>query len=245
MACEMKAGVLGAYLDNELSAAQIGEVQGHLAGCSRCATEVAELVRLKRALRPAQGQFTPSAEFRRKIRLQVAPKRRQWFSWPVLASVGGFAMALAVAVLVVMPHRADPLDEVADLHVNALASTNPYDVVSSDRHTVKPWFQGRIPFTFNVPELAGTEYTLLGARMVYLHQQPGAELIVGLRQHRVSVFIFEKSAAGSPELLPARRQSHSFNVETLETSQLRFYVISDADSGGVVKLADIFRQANP
>jgi anti-sigma factor RsiW len=54
--------------------------------------------------------------------------------------------------------RADSLSEVADLHVGALASANPVDVVSTDRHTVKPWFQGRIPFSFNIPELAGTEF---------------------------------------------------------------------------------------
>ena len=59
-----------------------------------------------------------------------------------------------------------------------LASANPYDVVSSDRHTVKPWFQGQIPFAFNLPEFAGTEFTLLGGRLVYLHQQPAAQVVV-------------------------------------------------------------------
>ena len=75
----------------------------------------------------------------------------------------------------------------ADLHVSDLASANPYDVVSSDRHTVKPWFQGKIPFAFNLPEFAGTEFTLLGGRLVYLHQQPAAQLVVGVGKHRISV----------------------------------------------------------
>ena len=60
--------------------------------------------------------------------------------------------------------------ELADLHVSALASATPVDVISTDRHTVKPWFQGRIPFSFNLPELQGSEFTLIGGRVTYLAQ---------------------------------------------------------------------------
>ena len=73
-----------------------------------------------------------------------------------------------------------------------LASANPVDVISTDRHTVKPWFEGKIPFTFNLPELEGSPFALVGGRVSYLNQSPGAELIFRVRQHQISVFIFQE-----------------------------------------------------
>jgi anti-sigma factor RsiW len=134
----------------------------------------------------------------------------------------------------------------ADLHVNALASTNLVDVVSTDRHTVKPWFQGKIPFSFNLPEFSGTEYTLLGGRLVYFHQTPGAQLIVAMRQHKISVLIFQES----PEMARAFsgstgvRHRNSFGIETWESQGLRFVIISDAEPAGIDKLAASLKQAN-
>ena len=84
------------------------------------------------------------------------------------------------------------VSELADLHVATLASANPVDVVSTDRHTVKPWFAGRIPFTFNLPELQDSPFTLVGGKVSYLNQSPGAELIYRVRQHQISVFIFQE-----------------------------------------------------
>ena len=82
--------------------------------------------------------------------------------------------------------------EIVDLHVGSLASSSPVDVTSTDRHTVKPWFQGLIPFAFNLPELQDTEYCLLGGRMTYLDQMPGAHLIYDVRGHHISVFVLQE-----------------------------------------------------
>ena len=86
--------------------------------------------------------------------------------------------------------RQHVFSELADLHVATLASATPVDVISTDRHTVKPWFEGKIPFTFNLPELQGTEFSLVGGRVTYLSQAPGAHLLYRLRKHELSVFIF-------------------------------------------------------
>ena len=75
------------------------------------------------------------------------------------------------------PAESQVFSEIADLHVATLASSSPVDVISTDRHTVKPWFQGKIPFAFNLPELQNSEFSLLGGRMTYLDQTPGAHLI--------------------------------------------------------------------
>jgi len=80
-----------------------------------------------------------------------------------------------------LAYRDHVFSEIADLHVSTLASSSPVDVISTDRHTVKPWFQGKIPFAFNLPELQNSEFTLIGGRMTYLDQTPGAHLIYDAR----------------------------------------------------------------
>src|SRR5207244_13446718 len=94
--------------------------------------------------------------------------------------------------------RDQVFSEIADLHVSTLASSSPVNVISTDRHTVKPWFQGKIAFVFNLPELQNSEFSLLGGRMTYLEQTPGAHLIYDARKHHISVFVFQERS------LPAR-----------------------------------------
>ncbi|MGB7552957.1 MAG: hypothetical protein WBM04_01190 [Candidatus Korobacteraceae bacterium] len=132
--------------------------------------------------------------------------------------------------------------EFADLHVTALASANPVEVISTDRHTVKPWFQGRIPFTFDLPELKGTPFTLVGGRVAYFHQEPGAHLLFGYQRHFISVFIFRDT----PQLaMPASflaDKSSSFTVRTWTQQGLRYVVIGDA-SAATIDLATLIQRA--
>jgi anti-sigma factor RsiW len=139
--------------------------------------------------------------------------------------------------------RAQVFAELADLHTATLASSTPVDVVSTDRHTVKPWFEGRIPFTFNLPELAGTPFTLVGGRVAYLGQLPGAELLFQLRLHRISAFIFQDR----PELtgrLPAAEslsKRESFTVDTWSDGGLRYFIIGDTAAADIRQLSALLR----
>jgi anti-sigma factor RsiW len=247
MQCDSAFEMLDAYLDGELTIEASAAVREHLKECTRCSAQVAETARLQRALRSARGHFTPSAEFRQRIQKQVArSQRRTWIlPWVPMAAA---AVAMMFLVLLWVGHRqtSDAIAEIADLHVNALASANQVDVVSTDRHTVKPWFQGRIPFTFNLPEFSGTDFTLVGGRMVYFHQQPGAQLIVSLRQHKISVLIFQESAGMEREFprSTALDRRTSFGMETWQSEKLRFVLVSDADPSGIDKLAHLFKEAN-
>jgi anti-sigma factor RsiW len=247
MLCGQERGTLAAYLDGEIQPEQANALEQHLRTCTQCAAEVATMVSMRRAMRPARTRFTPSSEFRQKIQSQVAPGQRRFTAF------SGWSMALAaLAILVVAlvwmrqsALRTDAFREVADLHISDLASANPYDVVSSDRHTVKPWFQGRIPFAFNLPEFAGTEFTLLGGRLVYLHQQPAAQIVVGLRQHKISVLIMqESSSVGEFPLSGGPGVHDSFNAQTWTGHGLRFFVIGDAEKAEIQRLAQALQSAN-
>jgi anti-sigma factor RsiW len=241
------AAILGAYLDGELPPDQTSVVQEHLGTCKHCSTEIAEVARLQRSLRGARTYFAPRAEFRREVQKQISrPRRRRWLIWSMPLGVAFATILLASLLWIRHARRSDEIAELADLHVNALSSTNLVDVVSTDRHTVKPWFQGKIPFSFNIPEFAGTEYTLIGGRLVYFHQHPGAQLIVSMHQHKVSVLIFQRSADIGRAFSQSTAPDHStsFGIEAWQSPELSFVLVSDADPAGIENLSRMLKQVN-
>jgi anti-sigma factor RsiW len=248
MHCDQDDATLVQYLDGELSPDQASTLQQHIGECPRCAAEVSELFALKRSLRAARARFTPSAEFRRKVQQQIAKPQQSWWRTRFVFALATAAVFLVIASVLWMQHsrRTDSLGEVTDLHVEALASANPVDVVSTDRHTVKPWFQNKLPFSFNIPELDGTEFSLLGGRLVYLHQQPAAQLIFTMRKHEISVLILQRTGEIA-HALPAGggiEKHNSFSVEISDAQGLLFVIIGDVDANEIRKLAQMIKSAN-
>lgn len=248
MVCETWTEKLDAYLDGELPADEARALAEHLRGCSACAAESLSRVQQKRALQGAGRGFTPDPAFRARIQASIAarpPTRWNRFWFPVLAT----AMVLFIATVLPMTlnrsQRGEQqlMSQLADMHVATLASSNPVDVVSTDRHTVKPWFEGKIPFTFNLPELQDSPFVLLGAKVSYLNQSPGAELIFRLRQHQISVFIFQERALGNLHLDDAAQSALSFNVRSWSHNGLRYFVIGDAGAQDLDKLSELLKAA--
>jgi anti-sigma factor RsiW len=136
------------------------------------------------------------------------------------------------------------LNEIADMHVTTLASANPVDVVSTDRHTVKPWFAGRLPFSFNLPELQNTDFTLTGGRVAYLQHSPGAQLLFTVRKHQLSVFIFmEEGVVLHFPTASVASTRLALHTETWREGGLRYFIVSDVSASDVHKLADLLRAA--
>jgi len=239
---------LDLYLDGELAAAEMRALDAHVRACPSCAADVLSRVQMKRAVQAAGKRYRPSTEFRERIRRRVAggQKRSPKRFWLTAAA---FALMLVFVGLAITNRQRKLMElrtasEVADLHVTTLASANPVDVISSDRHTVKPWFAGKIPFTFNLPELENSGFALVGGRVTYLEQAPGAELIYQIRKHQISVFIFnarQVDRALSSDSSP--QQTLSFTLESWEQDGLRYFVIGDAGAGDIRNLAELFKKA--
>jgi len=249
MACEQWRDKLDAYADGELHPGDANAFGTHLRECPSCATDVLERVQMKRSVQTAGRRYTPSAEFRNRIAKSVAAKPRwqtSWF-WKIVAVPALSLLLLSVGVNFYVgrenARRQRVYSELADLHVAALASTTPVDVVSTDRHTVKPWFQGKIPFTFNLPELQGSPFTLLGGRVTYLGQTPGAHLIYQVRKHEISVFIFQDRGEETASLPSGPVHALSFNVESWTQNGLRYFVFGDVGAGDIQALAKLLRDA--
>ena len=250
MSCEPWQDKLEQYVDSELRGDEAAELEAHLRQCQSCAAEALERFRLKGMVHTAGMRFAASPEFRLKIAQQVArqSKPRLW-GWRL-----GWRLAAVTAVLVAVislaifwsghAQRERQLSELADLHVATLASANPVDVISTDRHTVKPWFAGKLPFTFNLPELeASSPFKLVGGRVTYFEQAPGAQLLFDVRKHQLSVFVFSEKSL--PHMSSANRVEHKldFTIQTWAQNGLRYFVISDASPADVAELSDLLKHA--
>jgi anti-sigma factor RsiW len=245
MTCEWRDKI-GAYLDNELSEADDLEMSRHLQTCHACAVAALSNRKLKVSIkRAASAAFVPSLEFRSKIGKAVAPRRTSLPSWsPRFALAAAAVIVVAVVGTVLLrPQQQNVLTQISDLHVSTLASANPVDVISTDRHTVKPWFQGKLPFTFDLPELQNSEFRLVGGRMAYVAQSPGAQLLFAVRKHQVSAFVFQERESFAGLANPKTSQNLAFNLETWADKGLRYVVISDASAADVQALATLLRSA--
>lgn len=253
MNCELWRDQLDAYVDDSCTPEQLDGLEEHLRICASCAAEALARLQLKRATRAAAAaRFVPSPEFRLRIEETLRKDRKPaWRSALRSAWIPALGAAFLLALIVVSTSlftrhtaREQAVAELLDLHVATLASANPVDVVSTDRHTVKPWFQGKLPFTFNLPELQDSPFKLLGGKLIYFKHNPGAQLLFEVRKHQISVFIMQ-SQSGS-DSLPATVTTSSekgFSVEMWDQSGLRYAVISDTNAADVHALADLLRAA--
>lgn len=249
MACEIWKPEIEAYADGELSTERRREFEAHMRECASCAADVAARMQFKSAVKRAGRRYTASAELRRRVEERIAPGNSWWrASWIPSAAMAAAAVALlAVAAWLVNRNAASlagPVDEVTDLHVATLASANPVDVVSTDEHTVKPWFEGKLPFEVNVPDFAGTPFTLIGGKVAYLEQSPGAALLVQFKKHRISVFIFQEHPDWK-RLEIASKLTHrsSLTIDSWSEGGLRYFIVSGTGEDTIHELEGLLRKA--
>ena len=241
MTCTVPETDLMQYADAELPAERAAVLDQHLQTCPACVARVAQAMQMKRSVASAGLRYEPSPAFRARVRRSIAPRRRSlWIPALAFAAMILLASAVGLRVLTARSLGAQLAAEVVDRHVSALASASPVEVVSTDRHTVKPWFQGKLPFTFNLPELSGSPYVLEGGRMTFLNQSPGAQLIYDLRKHHISVFIFQDRDVHS---LAIPSQSSAFTVETWNHAGLRYFAVGDVSRDDLRELVDRLKTA--
>jgi anti-sigma factor RsiW len=249
MVCESWKAKLDTYFDGEVPEEEMRTFDAHVRSCPSCSADALTRVQMKRAIQAAGRRYTPSVEFRKRMQQKIASKPRRSFGlgWTLAAAATVILVVgtLTSAYLGTRSGRNQVFSEIADLHVGTLASSSPVDVISTDRHTVKPWFQGKIPFAFNLPELQNSELTLLGGRMTYLEQTPGAHLIYDVRKHHISVFVFqERSLPARLDKDPVSPKQLTFNMETWSHGGLRYFVIGDASAADIDTLAKLFKAAS-
>ena len=233
MTCQEWQARIDTYLDDELPREEARALEAHLLACAACSSETLARSTLKRGIHLAGKAFAPDPELRKRIAAETEVKPSRWgWRWMTIAATAAMAVlffALGALMWMRQAQSQQLVSEITDLHVTTLASANRVDVLSSDKHTVKPWFQGKVPFTFNLPDLGGSPLELIGGKLTYVEQNPGAELLFGVRKHVISVFVFKDTAEIRQRLdfgKPVQRLS--FNIESWSDAGLRYVMVSDA-----------------
>ena len=270
MSDHLSPETLNALADGELAADALASVTAHLHDCSACTSHALELSLLKSATaRAGQRYALPDGTRERMERLMSSQKAsnpmveesnpllrrpmsqpvRQlgWAGWAVAAILLVSASGLTVVegnrrrVQMAAVENAALVTEVSDQHIATLAANLPPQVLSSDRHTVKPWFQGKIPFSFNLPEGLPEDTKLEGANLVYLHNRPVAQLLYDIGRHRVSVFVQERTTGTK---LSAPIVEHAgFRLASFSTNELDVVAISDVAPAKLTGLIGLIERA--
>ena len=239
---------LNAFIDGELSPGEATEVRQHLADCHACALRVLSATQLKAATARAAQRFAAPPEALARLTAQLHPqeqkKTARIFPFRSVAW-GALAAGLVLAIALVgwrQTRQANALSaELLDQHLATLSSGASPEVISTDRHTVKPWFQGKLPFSFNLPDALPADMTLKGGNLTYLDGQPAALLLFTIHKHEVSVFLTQRSGSLGATLLPGIRSG--FTIHYAATSELRLVAVSDVNPADLDLLLSALVQA--
>lgn len=254
MDCEQASPWLALYFDGELDRASSRELELHLDGCAACRQQLIELDTLRRQVRAAAPRSRAPEALRARITASTrdapAPtersRRRPRVTWLALAASWVVAFVLGGSLIGSWQHQRSDSDLLAhDLfasHWRALAANSPIDVVSSDRHTVKPWFAGKLAQAPSVVDLAAMGYPLVGGRLDYLGDQRVPVLVYRHGQHLIDVFVVPSSQAVN---LAAVRQSDGYTAVRTRLGDQSAVIVSDMDASELQRLRVLLESAAP
>jgi anti-sigma factor (TIGR02949 family) len=245
-----------AYFDGEVDAISAADIERHVANCGECSALLGDLERVRTALRKDLSVERAPLELRANIalaldresaaevpRLEVLrpaanPRNRRVRSfWAgAFGGVGATALAAGLAMFLLVPRFANPLtDELVNAHVRSLMPAHLIDVVSTDRHTVKPWFAGHADVSPVVADFEGQGYRLVGGRVDYLDHQRSAVVVYQHGAHVINVF----SWAANGRTLPGNATRSGYHLVFWKSGDLAYCAISDTaldELDGLVRL---------
>jgi mycothiol system anti-sigma-R factor len=247
VSCEHAATILHGYLDGELDAARASEFERHLESCPECLSALETQETLRTALQRAQLYDTAPVELRRKIRASLPAASPAGFSlrWTHMRWVALTAAALLVAFVGwrMIPNfnyeNQYQAAEMIDAHLRSLQSGHLTDVASTDQHTVKPWFDGKLDFAPPVQDFANEGFPLQGGRLDVLRGRAVAALVYGRRKHIVNVFVWPSS---EPDV--ARREGSKLGYQWVEWRKggMEFCAVSDTSATDLEQLQRLISQ---
>lgn len=249
---------LNAFVDGELSSAEQQGIEQHLITCHACTLRVLSATQLKAVTARAGQRFAPPPEALARLTAKLHSQQTQTTQQPqkrtrarIYSIPPAVWSALAAVILLTISflgwrqlHQTNTLAaELLDQHLATLSSGSIPQVISTDRHTVKPWFQGRLPFSFNIPDAAALppDTILKGADLTYLNGQPAALLLFTIHKHQVSIFLTQRITQATLPALPGTREG--FTLHTATTSNLNIAAASDVNPADLDLLVAALVQA--
>ena len=246
MTCDEAEILLHALIDGELDAGHAREVEDHVAGCPRCAAALRDYREMSKAVAGADLRYKAPLELRRRIEASLpqakVPSRR--------AVLRGFAMGSAVSaiaatglVAIVLRHDDESriTSEIVSAHLRSLQAGHLTDVLSTDQHTVKPWFNGRLDVAPPVIDLTAQGFTLIGGRLDYVDARPVGAIVYRRRLHVINLFVAQTA---STEARAARAETfQGFNIRSWSEGGLNYWAVSDIAADELAEFSEKFQAA--
>lgn len=243
MNCELVERDLGPYIDGELDADATSSMRAHLRECAACRRRAGELDTLGRLVRAIPGERAPD---RLRARVTAAASRRRTATW-LLPFAAAAVVLLAVGVGLLRtggePARATMLEDVVDSHIRSLMADHLFDVQSTDQHTVKPWFLGRLDFSPPVTDLADAGFPLVGGRVDYIGGRPVAALVYERRRHTINLFVLPERSGVAQQSDP--RTVRGFHVVHWAREAMEFWAVSDVNDADLQSFATTLQTHRP
>ncbi|MEO6994905.1 MAG: anti-sigma factor [Lacunisphaera sp.] len=256
MDCNDTRRFLETDADGELDLVRHLELEAHLQTCSDCARR-ADTIRARRsALRDSLPRFNAPPHLAAKIKAALEneapsaaatpPKSRHLFSFSPLWGSLGVAASVAVALFIgytwggSLARQNLLIDEALSDHIRSLQANHLTDVASTDQHTVKPWFAGKIDFSPPVVDLASTGFPLIGGRLEQLDGRTTAALVFHRRQHPINLFIWP---ANGSLVASHQTERNGYHTESWSQNGFNFLAVSEIPAAELTQFADNFRNA--
>jgi anti-sigma factor RsiW len=248
MKCDEASVLLHALADGELDAGNAREVEAHIAGCTACAAAVRELNEMRRVVRPSQLRYAAPDSLRRTIEgalpappVPAASRRAALKGFALGATLSAMAASGLFFVVTRDDDRERVLDEIVSAHLRSLQGDRLIDVASSDQHTVKPWFNGRLAASPPVEDLTAQGFTLIGARIDFVDAKPVAAIVYRRRVHIINLFC--EPVSSRAETAASMQSLHGFNVRSWRERGIHLWAVSDINPEELGEFGEKFSAA--
>jgi anti-sigma factor RsiW len=257
--CELTQRYVPGYLDGELDLLRTFEMESHLKGCPTCAQELETLKVLRAALQHSSVAYAAPSALRERIqtslrassRADVQERKLKWPSFNIWQLAGAFALLALISITglqLTARLRAPSGDqqiaaEVFASHVRSLEANHLMDVASTDQHTVKPWFDGKLDFSPPVEDLASDGFPLVGGRLDYLEGREVAALVYQRRKHIINVFAWPGSAETNST--PAIQSRQGYNIMKWSHGGFQFWAVSDVAASDLAEFVRLLQGRTP
>lgn len=252
MNCELAHTIVHGYFDGELDAVRAAEFERHLEDCSACQTSLQAVASLHTRLQQAQLYEPASPALRKRLAQQFSAnagtKRSPLgFSWWLVAGSGALAVAASLffVLFLVQPHDKTTAiaTEIVDAHVRSLQPGHLTDVPSSDQHTVKPWFDGKLDFIPPVSDYSAQGFPLMGGRLDVIDAHNVAALVYSRRKHLINVFVWPSREGRSG--FDSSGSRDGYNWIAWQSGNMQFYLVSDVSSADLRQLRTLLSGTSP
>jgi len=246
MNCQQIRPLLQAHHDGELDAANTIQVDQHLADCPQCFAFLRNLGTTRLMLRDDALRYKASPDLRRNIRAALAnaarseePPKSHRSVWPRIGLAAAAAVLLS-SIFVLQPSRPDDrlLAEVTSSHVRSLMVAHLTDVTSTDQHTVKPWFEGKLDYAPPVKDLRDSGFPLIGGRLDYLSGRPVAALVYARQKHFINVFVWPADKPGAVTV-PHASERNGFHLVHWAGPAMNVWAVSDLNEKELMEFSEM------